>query len=499
MSADAIREALVEPAAGDPADTSDSALDGDLAALAARLTDSGGLFSRWREHPAAKRGWAEQAWGTGDDRRMLDDLRGAEFGRLDASGSRLAGLAAAGGALAQVAGDLRAKVPDVWHGPVADTAEGRFDRLAATARAWQDSLTTLAVALDGAREVAADALRQWTDDLGSTRHLDVDDPAKRLTQIDRVDDALSRGSRWGARFTVEELRTPGKCDLNSPAGPLVEVWSSTEAINYLDDFCARYDAAVGRFRRNLRDVHEATARGWAALADALRAIDPDPFRTFAAAAPGSSGERVVIRDGERTITVDNPDGRVGITVEDGSGPAKSYLIEEQGAVPEQANSGAPSAPPAEPAPAASEAAGQAGAGVPAGGAGGAIGAGAGGGGGGGVAVDGGGGGAADQPAPLAPGAATSAEAPPDGEQQRHSAPAAAGAHAAAPGQAGGMMGGGMGAMGGMGGAGAGGGQGGDTERKASQWRVVGSLFEESDPAARFGGVIGEDPAQRARK
>ena len=55
-----------------------------------------------------------------------------------------------------------------------------------------------------------------------------------------------------------------------------------------------------------------------------------------------------------------------------------------------------------------------------------------------------------------------------------------------PGRGGGM---GMGGMGGMSG------QGGDTTR-TSKWRTQGQLFEESDPAAHFSGIVGEDPANR---
>ena len=47
-------------------------------------------------------------------------------------------------------------------------------------------------------------------------------------------------------------------------------------------------------------------------------------------------------------------------------------------------------------------------------------------------------------------------------------------------------------MGGMGG-----GQGGDQTRQ-SKWRTAGSLFDDSDPAANFSGVVGRDPAEKAK-
>jgi hypothetical protein len=53
-----------------------------------------------------------------------------------------------------------------------------------------------------------------------------------------------------------------------------------------------------------------------------------------------------------------------------------------------------------------------------------------------------------------------------------------------PGAVGGMPMGGMGA----------GGQGGDQTRQ-SKWRTTGQLFDEQDPAASFSGVVGRDPAE----
>ncbi|GAB3471919.1 collagen-like triple helix repeat-containing protein [Actinophytocola sediminis] len=272
-------------------------------------------------------------------------------------------------------------------------------------------------------------------------------------------------------------------------------------------------------------------------------------------APGAPKE-VTIQDGDRTITVGQPDdkGRSVVTVDSGTGEPKEYTVDFTDDPGEVAEPGviravdgkaviqdgdaaitleqvpgptdrlkmtvddgtpetydvdfgpdsAPSAPgrpslPDVPAPAslgADPLGGGGGGGAGGGGAGGGLG-----GGGGGGSMGGGGGsfGGAETPgapsAGIAAGAIVGAQAP-DGGDQRVAAAAAGGA-AAGGAAAGGAapMGGGM-PMGGMGGGG--GGQGGDQERQ-SKWRTSGKLFDDLDPAANFSGVVGRDPAEKAPK
>lgn len=55
------------------------------------------------------------------------------------------------------------------------------------------------------------------------------------------------------------------------------------------------------------------------------------------------------------------------------------------------------------------------------------------------------------------------------------------------------------AFGGMPLGGMGAGQGGDQTRQGgSKWRTTGQLFDDPDPAANFGGVVGRDPAEKAK-
>jgi len=78
--------------------------------------------------------------------------------------------------------------------------------------------------------------------------------------------------------------------------------------------------------------------------------------------------------------------------------------------------------------------------------------------------------------------------------ERAAAASAGGAAAAAGGQHGGQQG----AFGGMPMGGMGAGQGGDQSRQ-SKWRTTGQLFEEQDPAANFSGVVGRDPSNEPPK
>ncbi|MGH3863990.1 hypothetical protein [Actinokineospora sp.] len=438
--------------------TSTALITDNISAWCAQLSvrNSGSLFERWRSHPAARGGWQERAWGTQVDERALQDLQGIAFGKLEASRHRLAALAGAAAALGGVT------LSDGGHSPAVSLAADRLGRFTMAARAWQDGLTQLATALDGAHGVATEGLQVWVDELRSVSPKDIaiDDSAKRDTQIDRLDDAMKSGTRWGRTFPVDALRTPGMCDLNLAPGQVGEAWPSNEVINYLDDFCARYDAIVGKFRRNLRDVHEATARAWLTLGDLARAVNADPFARLGSGTSGSTGESVTIRQAGHAIKVTEPDaeGRVALNVD-----GKQYVL---GTQPE---------PAAQPAPEAVRGGGPAGeSGTGSAGA--------------------GGGGAGGASTPPAEGISAGAQVPADDDVEKSrqaGAPAGAVAAGGASPAGGAPMGGGMG--------GGGGGQGGgDSERKASKWRLAGSLFDDRDPMASFDGVVGEDPAARAK-
>ncbi|WP_156893190.1 hypothetical protein [Actinokineospora enzanensis] len=411
---------------------------------------------------------------------MVDDLRGAEFGALTAAHERLTALARAADALRAGAGGLRTRLADTWAGRGADQAATRFDALATAAGTWHDGLVRLTTALDSARKVAADALHGWADQAGTLRGVQVDDLRTRLAQIDRLD-ALSRS------YTADQLRT-GAINLNGMTG---EPWPSGEVITYLDDYSARYTAAVARFRRDLHAVHDATVRAWQAFTSVQRGVSTEPFAPVttpsSATSPShSDGARVTFRDPKHAVTVDTTGGGLGITVDDGDGRPTKYVVDPAKPAP-----ATPSTGPNALTGAGTGADGASGAGA------GSAGTGAGGAGGAGVGTGGGGGGETSSANPLAAGAATSAEAPVTMEPQP-AASAQSGGPAAGGAPQGGT-GGGMGGMG-MGGMGGGGGQGGgDTERKASQWRLVGSLFEDEDPAAHFDGIVGEDPANRAKR
>jgi uncharacterized protein YukE len=119
--------------------------------------------------------------------------------------------------------------------------------------------------------------------------------------------------------------------------------------------------------------------------------------------------------------------------------------------------------------------------------------GGGGGGGGGVPGDVGspGAGGGASGATASPGAMMGAGAQPDGDNNQGGAAPAAAA--AGAGRQGGAPMGGM-PMGGMGG-----GQGGGDQQRQSKWRTTGQLFDEEDPAANFSGVVGRDPAAKEVK
>ncbi|GAA2965472.1 hypothetical protein [Actinokineospora diospyrosa] len=448
MTTAVVRGLLVEP--GTEVEVSDALLDGGLAAVRQALStrDGGAVFGRWRDHPAAAGGWRQETWGPRDE-RLIDDLRGTDFGALASAAERLAVIAAAAGAVRDGAAGLRGRLSDTWGGRGADLAAGRFDEFATKARGWQESSVRLAAAVDGAREVVRLALRGWAEQAETVRGIAVDHLPTRLTQIDRLDGAVRANP-------VELLRSPGAHALNAPGE---EPWPTAEVIEYLDGYCSRYEAAIARFRRDLTAVHKATADTWDLF---LSLLPKDSALPRDSALPkdstvDSSAVRVTARPDSVTVAVEG----------------KQYVIDglTQQAPPVQTPptqptppTQAPHTPPAQPEPVA--------------------------------AHSGGGAGPVSTGNPSVrepgPGMATGAEAPLSTEPQRQPTTAAASA-AAATGQSGFGGGGMMGGMGGMGGQG-----GGDTERKSSQWRLVGSLFDEEDPAARFGGIVGEDPANRAR-
>ncbi len=195
--------------------------------------------------------------------------------------------------------------------------------------------------------------------------------------------------------------------------------------------------------------------------------------------------KVTIPDGDATITLEQPAGQLDkmkMTVDDGTPATYDFDFDAENDVP--GTSGLPdvSTP--------SSLGGDLG--------GGGGGAGGGGAGGGGIGGGGGGGfGGAETPGtsgPSGPGAMVGAQAPDGGDRAAAAAAAGAGAAGAAGGAAGGAPMGGM-PMGGMGG---GGGQGGGDQARQSKWRTTGSIFDDQDPAANFSGVVGRDPAEAGK-
>jgi uncharacterized protein YukE len=200
--------------------------------------------------------------------------------------------------------------------------------------------------------------------------------------------------------------------------------------------------------------------------------------------------KAVIQDGDASITLEQPPGQsaqMKMTVDDGTPTSYDFDFDAGADVP--GSSGLPDV--ATP----SSFGGGPSDGGPGGGGAGGGGVGGGGSGSGGFGGGGGGFGGADTPGtsvPSGPGAMVGAQAP---DTSGAGAAAAAAGGAGAGGAAGGAQGapaGGM-PMGGMGG-GAGQGGGGDQTRQ-SKWRTTGSIFDDQDPAANFSGVVGRDPAE----
>jgi hypothetical protein len=276
-------------------------------------------------------------------------------------------------------------------------------------------------------------------------------------------------------------------------------------------------------------------------------IDPSTGLPYGSgmAPDGSPTKQVTIKDGNRTITVGQPDqrGRSKVTVDDGKGEPREYEVDftpdepgetyEDGVikagpdgkaviqdgdaaisleqVPGQSSQmkmtvddGTPASydfdfdagtdipsPGLTDSPTPSSSLGS----DPSS----SFGGGSGGGGGGGGGGDFGGAGGGTPGASTTPGPGTMVGAQvPDGSDKSGAAAAAAagaGAGGAAGGQQGGApMGGGM-PMGGMGG---GGGKGGEDQARQSKWRTQGSLFDDNDPAANFSGIVGRDPAEKPK-
>jgi uncharacterized protein YukE len=274
-------------------------------------------------------------------------------------------------------------------------------------------------------------------------------------------------------------------------------------------------------------------------------IDPTTGLPYGSgmAPDGSPTKQVTIKDGNRTITVGQPDmrGRSKVTVDDGTGEPREYEVDftpdepgetyEDGVIKagpdgtaviqdgdaaitlEQVpgagsqmkmtvDDGTPASYDFDfdagtdlPSPGLTDSPSPSSLGSdPAG----SFGGGGGGGGGGVGGGDFGGAGGATPGASTTPGPGTMVGAQvPDGAEKAGAGAAAAAAGAGAGGAAGqgGAPMGGM-PMGGMGGMGQGGG-GGDQTRQ-SKWRTQGSLFDDNDPAANFSGIVGRDPAEKPK-
>ncbi|UVS82119.1 hypothetical protein [Actinokineospora sp. UTMC 2448] len=494
-----VSAALVEPAV-DPSDTSTALVD-DLAGVAERMREAGALYARWRAHPAAARRWPDEPWGTDQDARALDDLRGIDFGVMDATFARMTALATAAEAVGPLVAAARAGLEERWDNRADQAAALRLSDFASALGAWRDSAGQLGAAMEGARRTVASVLRRWADEVRGA-DARVSDPSLRHAHIDLVDAALDAG------HTPQSLRTMGIPLGGDPVVP------SHEVLGWLDDFAARHSAELVRLRRGALAARDAVEQVWGVLGQVLAEVPADPFAVFAPPEPAPDETRVTIRDGEHSMVLTGPDehgryelalpggtrsldfsngpvrftdgdtavtatlvgdGKVAITLDDGDGPPVTYTVDASGdEQPEPVPAETPVKPSGDDA-------------GPGGGAGGP--------GGGSAAIGGGGAAGADAgaPTPVAEGPSTGAEAP-AGDQHRAAAPAAAAAGGASGGSGGGM-GGGMPMGGGMG-AGAGQGQGGDNERKQSAWRIAGNIFDDKDPASGFDGIIGIDPGRK---
>ncbi|MFL6122294.1 hypothetical protein, partial [Actinophytocola sp.] len=273
------------------------------------------------------------------------------------------------------------------------------------------------------------------------------------------------------------------------------------------------------------------------------AIDPVtglPIPGSGTTATGGVPKTATIKDGDRTITVGQPDvrGRSKVTVDDGEGEPREYEVDftpdepgetyEDGVikagpdgkamiqdgdaaitleqVPGQSSQmkmtvddGTPTSydfdfDAGDPTPGLPDVSTPSSLGGDttgdAGGIGGGTGGGIGGGGG-----DFSGAGTPGQSTTPGPGTMVGAQVP-DGSSDHAAAGAAAASAGAAAGGAAGAQGAPMGGMP-MGGMGQGGGQGGDQTRQ-SKWRTTGSLFDDQDPAANFSGIVGRDPAEKPK-
>jgi hypothetical protein len=220
------------------------------------------------------------------------------------------------------------------------------------------------------------------------------------------------------------------------------------------------------------------------LPGAIPGVGTDGAELVKAGADG----KAVIHDGNTTITAERVPGhpdQMKLTVDDGTPPPKTYTVDFNddklpGATPPPGSSSLPS----------SHLSSVGGSSIPSGGH--SFGGGGGGGGGGltGGSVPGHDGTSGGSGGGLDSGASTGAQSP--GQTDQRVAAAAGGVppagHTGQGGPAGGMP---------MGGMGAGAGQGGGDQTRTSKWRTQGQLFDETDPAAHFSGVVGEDPGNRA--
>lgn len=239
------------------------------------------------------------AWGENDavDVKMLDKLKGIEWGWIADPATRLAHVARfAGGDLQDDVLDVAKRLGEAWPDKVGQLASRKLKQLASAMTAYGQSANAFAAALGapsaGLHDVTLKSVNGIVDFCNHTSapfvqymnsQINIGDLRDRL---DAVETRLSLGVTYGDDhpFTLQNMRQPGlKIGQNDGGSALVSAtisdnwYSDFEITRLVERYFDPYRESVTAFRKCIRTAYTAVTTVMGGLSDHLSGADWSPF------------------------------------------------------------------------------------------------------------------------------------------------------------------------------------------------------------------------------
>jgi hypothetical protein len=306
-----VRAALVDPTDVNPGDTSDAQVDKVRWFMDFMGGEVGGLYNTWCGHPCAADdlqyalGNSVRAmWDGNQEKTLINELRGINWGLIHDAQGRFDSLAKAAGAAGTSTTSGVNGIHSAWSDKAGAKAADKFNELA-------KPLQDYAVACDAISKAAAglwQASRQPVYDLAALQPKTIPDMHNKYAVYDykrkqELITYLNNAIKWGREESISndveddtdggtgpinprDLRsTPGLVDINE--GYASEIYADSFC-REMDEFAMYYRNAMNSFRKLIDDAYNAVGKALEAFTTAMRQ-NLTPFDSLQA--PGQAGSQ----------------------------------------------------------------------------------------------------------------------------------------------------------------------------------------------------------------